>query len=70
MDGKSVGCTRYMYILGGVMLIVFFCTSVWGAALMVCDRQRAWHERRKGLVSTRGEADGDDTGREGQEEDS
>ncbi len=62
--------SQVMACVFGVMLIAFFCISVWGAALMVCDRQRAWHERRKGLVSTRGEADGDDTGREGQEEDS
>jgi hypothetical protein len=61
--------SQVMACVFGVMFIVFFCTSVWGAALMVCDRQRAWHERREELVS-RGEADGDDTGREGQEEDS
>ena len=61
---------QILNVVGGVVFIIAMGILLHGAALMVCDRERAWHERRKGLVSTRGEADGDDTGREGQEEDS
>ena len=61
---------QILNVLGGVVFIVVIGIFLHGAALMVCDRQRAWHERHDELVSDGDKADGDDTGREGQEEDS
>jgi hypothetical protein len=65
MIGQILSC------LFGVVLVVGFCVMTYGASLIVGDKERAWAARRhEELVSNGGKADGDDTGREGKEEDS
>mgnify|MGYP003624607197 FL=1 len=61
---------QILNVVGGVVFIIAMGILLQGAALIVCDRERAWHERRDELVSSGDKADGDDTGRESKEEDS
>lgn len=61
---------QILNVVGGVVFIIAMGILLQGAALIVCDRERAWHERRDELVSRGGQPDGDDTGRESKEEDS
>ena len=61
---------QILNVVGGVVFIIAMGILLQGAALIVCDRERAWHERRDELVSGGDKADGDDTGRKGKEEDS
>jgi ABC-type long-subunit fatty acid transport system fused permease/ATPase subunit len=61
---------QILNVVGGVVFIIVMGILLQGAALMVCDRERAWRDRRDELVSGGDKADGDDTGRESKEEDS
>lgn len=61
---------QILNVVGGVVFIIVMGIWLQGAALIVCDRERAWRDRRDELVSGGDKTDGDDTGRESKEEDS
>jgi len=53
----------------GIILVVVMVWLMWGAMLIVNDKQREFIKRKEELVS-KGDTNGDDTGRESKEEDS
>ena len=53
----------------GIILVVVMVWLMWGAMLIVGDKQREFIKHKQELVS-KGETNGDDTRRESKEEDS
>ena len=53
----------------GIILVVVMVWLMWGAMLIVNDKQREFIKHKQELVS-KGDTNGDDTGRESKEEDS
>ena len=53
----------------GIILVVVMVWLMWGAMLIVNDKQREFIKRKEELVSE-GDTNGYDTGRESKEEDS
>jgi len=53
----------------GIILVVVMVWLMWGAMLIVNDKQREFIKRKEELVS-KGDTNGYDTGRESKEEDS